>query len=402
MKQRPGLIGDYRSDAVIFRSGVQKFWIGLLMVAVVFLAFGGRLGPLALSSDMLQLAVVAVFASIGAIGLNIVSGMAGQVSLGHAFFLGLGAFTAAVLGGVEGTAPALDPVTGELIDKVVLAGYQLDMIIWLPAAGLVAALAGLLVAPLATRLRGMYLAFVTLGLVFLGDHIFREAEFFTGGAFVGRTTAELSLGGFRFDQHGDVLGVYLEKNQKLLLLGLALLVVMGLAAKNLFRSKVGRAMAAIRDRDIAAEIMGINLGRYKLIAFVISSFYAGIAGALLWSVVGRLQPEQFGFLLSIKYIAMILIGGIATVSGAIMGAFFLTFLPKIVEWMAGFSLDLGFFTISVPFLSDEVASGTLTVSQFEQILFGAMIIGFLIFEPLGLYGIWIRIRNYWKAWPFSY
>jgi branched-chain amino acid transport system permease protein len=402
MRQRPGLIGDYRSDAVIFSSGVQKTWIGVLMVASVFLAFGGRLGPLSLSSDVLQLAVVAVFASVGAIGLNIVSGTAGQISLGHAFFLGLGAFTAAVLGGVEGTAPALDPITGELIEVVVLAGYQLDMIIWLPAAGLVAALAGLIVAPVATRLRGMYLAFVTLGLVFLGDHIFREAEFFTGGAFVGRTTAELSLGGFRFDEHGDVFGVYLVKNQKLLLLGLVLLVVMGLAAKNLFRSKVGRAMAAIRDRDIAAEIMGINLARYKLIAFVISSFYAGIAGALLWSVVGRLQPEQFGFMLSIKYIAMILIGGVATVSGAIMGAFFLTFLPKAVEWMAGFSLDLGFMTISVPFLSDEVASGMLTVSQFEQILFGAMIIGFLIFEPLGLYGIWIRIRNYWKAWPFSY
>ena len=124
---------------------------------------------MALSSDMLQLAVVAVFASIGAIGLNIVSGMAGQISLGHAFFLGLGAFTAAALGGVEGTAPALDPITGELTTQVVLAGFQLDMIIWLPAAGLVAALAGLLVAPLATRLRGMYLAFVTLGLVFLGD-----------------------------------------------------------------------------------------------------------------------------------------------------------------------------------------------------------------------------------------
>ena len=114
MRQRPGLIGDYRSDAVIFGSGVQKTWIGLLMAATLFMAFGGSLGPIALSSDMLQLAVVAVFASIGAIGLNIVSGMAGQISLGHAFFLGLGAFTAAVLGGVEGPAPALDPVTGEL------------------------------------------------------------------------------------------------------------------------------------------------------------------------------------------------------------------------------------------------------------------------------------------------
>jgi len=304
MRNRPSLIGDYRSDAVVFRSGVQKLWIGLTMVGAVFLAFGGAVGPVRLEGELLLLVVTAVFASIGAIGLNIVTGMAGQVSLGHAFFIGLGAFTAAVLGGVEGTAPALDPETGELIEKVVLAGYQLDMLIWLPAAGLVAALAGLIVAPVATRLRGLYLAFVTLGLVFIGDHIFREAEYFTGGAFVGRTTAKMSVLGFRFDEAGSVFGVALAKNQKLLLLGLILLLVMGLAAKNLFRSKVGRAMAAVRDRDIAAEVMGIGLARYKLIAFVTSSFYAGIAGALLYTMVGRIQPEAFGFPLSIDYIAI--------------------------------------------------------------------------------------------------
>ncbi len=396
MRRRPGLIGDYRSDAVIFRSGVQKAWIGLLVVVVFFLAFGGTLGPIALRAEWLNLAATAVFASIGAIGLNIVTGMAGQVSLGHAFFLGIGAFTAAVLGGVQGTTPALDPVTGETIEKVILAGYQLDMIIWLPAAGLVAALAGLIVAPVATRLRGLYLAFVTLGLVFLGDHIFREAKLFTGGGFVGRSTAKMSLFGFRFDEPGEVFGVYLVKNQKLLLLGLVLLIIMGLAAKNLFRSKVGRAMAAIRDRDIAAEIMGINLTKYKTIAFVVSSFFAGVAGGLLYSVVGRLQPEGFGFLLSIEYIAMILIGGVATVSGAIMGAVFLKLaLPKLVEWLAGLPLvDL--------VISTQPQQGVLDVFQFERFLFGLLIIGFLIFEPLGLYGIWIRIRNYWKAFPFSY
>ncbi|MBU1226064.1 MAG: branched-chain amino acid ABC transporter permease [Actinobacteria bacterium] len=396
MRNRPALIGDYRSDAVVFRSGVQRVWMGLLLVAAVFLTFGGSLGPIRLEGEWVVLAATAVFASIGAIGLNVVTGMAGQVSLGHAFFLGMGAFTAAVLGGVEGTAPALDPVTGELIQKVVLAGYQLDMLIWLPAAGLVAALAGFIVAPVATRLRGLYLAFVTLGLVFIGDHIFREAEYFTGGAFVGRAPAEMSLLGFRFDKPGEVFGVFLGKNQKLLLLGVVLLVVMGLAAKNLFRSKVGRAMAAVRDRDIAAEIMGIGLARTKTIAFVISSFYAGIAGALLYAVVGRLQPEGFGFALSIDYIAMILIGGVATVSGAIMGAFFLKMvLPKVVVWLAGLPLvDL--------VISPEVGRGVFDTHQFERILFGLLIIGFLIFEPLGLYGIWIRIRNYWKAWPFSY
>ena len=391
MRLRPGLVGDYRSDAGIFRSVTQRTWFVALLVVAVYLGGGGKLGPIGLSSDVLIFTVTALFASVGAIGLNIITGMAGQISLGHAFFLGLGAFTAAILGGVEQTRPAVD-AAGNAITETVLVGFNLDMIIWLPAAGLVAALAGMIVAPVATRLRGMYLAFVTVGLVFLGEHIFREASTLTGGAFVGRPTAEASLFGFRFDEAGEVFGLYLSKGQKLYFLGLILLVVMGLAAKNLFRARVGRALAGIRDRDIAAEMMGIPLTRYKTIAFVVSSFYAGIAGALLFAIVGRLTAEGFGFLLSIRYIAMILIGGVATVTGSIMGAFFITFLPKVVEWLGGF----------IPFISLSPTGGMLTVSQFEQILYGLFLIGFLIFEPMGLYGIWIRVRNYWKAWPFSY
>jgi branched-chain amino acid transport system permease protein len=394
MRLRPGLVTDYRSDAAVFRSVTQRIWFGLLLAAAVYLGGGGSLGPIRLSSDITMLLVYALFASIGALGLNIVTGMAGQVSLGHAFFLGLGAYTAAVLGGVEQTRQVMDPATGQQVTEVVLRGFGLDMLIWLPAAGIIAALAGLIVAPVATRLRGLYLAFVTLGLVFLGEHIFREAKTLTGGAGNGRPTAEHRMLGFRFDEDGEVFGLWMSKQQKLFFLGLFLLIVMGLAAKNLFRSRVGRALAAIRDRDIAAEMMGIPLGRYKLIAFTISSFYAGIAGALFWAVVGRLTAEGFNFLLSIKYIAMILIGGVATVSGSIMGAFFIVFLPKVVEWLAG-----------LPGLSQVISkdpAGMINTFQFEQILFGLFIVGFLILEPMGLYGIWIRVRNYWKGWPFSY
>jgi len=394
MRLRPGLMTDYRSDAGIFRSVTQRIWFGLLLVLAVYLGGGGTLGPIRLSSDIMTLLVYAMFASIGALGLNIVTGMAGQVSLGHAFFLGLGAYTAAVMGGVEQTRQVVDAATGQEVTEVVLRGFGLDMLIWLPAAGLIAALAGLIVAPVATRLRGLYLAFVTLGLVFLGEHIFREAKTLTGGAGNGRPTAEHRMLGFRFDQDGDVFGIWMTRQQKLFFLGLFLLIVMGLGAKNLFRSRVGRALAAIRDRDIAAEMMGIPLGKYKLIAFTISSFYAGIAGALFWAVVGRLTAEGFNFLLSIKYIAMILIGGVATVSGSIMGAFFIVFLPKVVEYLAG-----------LPGLSHVISkdpAGMINTFQFEQILFGLFIVGFLILEPMGLYGIWIRVRNYWKGWPFSY
>jgi branched-chain amino acid transport system permease protein len=391
MRLRPGLVTDYRADAGVLRSVTQRIWFVLLLILAVYLGVGGRIGPLGLSSDVLLLAVTALFASIGAIGLNVITGMAGQISLGHAFFLGLGAFTAAVLGGVEVTRPAVD-AAGNALTQTVLVGFNLDMIIWLPAAGLVAALAGFVVAPVATRVRGMYLAFVTLGLVFLGEHIFKAAASLTGGAGLGRPTAEVSLFGFRFDEAGEVFGIYLSKMQKLYFLGFILLLIMGLGAKNLFRSKVGRALAGIRDRDIAAEMMGIPLTRYKTIAFTVSSCYAGIAGALLYAVVGRLMAENFGFLLSIKYIAMILIGGVATVTGSIMGAFFITFLPKVVEWMSSF----------IPFITTSPTGSGFTAVQFEQVLYGLFLIGFLIFEPMGLFGIWIRVRNYWKAWPFSY
>jgi branched-chain amino acid transport system permease protein len=400
MRNRPGLVVDYPTDSAIFRSNVQRFWFVVLLVATVVLGLGGTI-PLipgmvdfSLKGDLLLLGVSALFASIGAIGLNIVTGFAGQVSLGHAFFLGIGAFTAAVLGGVEVTRQVVDLDTGQFVEKTVNLGLGLDIIIWLPAAGLMAALLGLIVAPVAFRLRGLYLAFVTLGLVFLGEHVFREAETFTGGVGIGRDTAVPSLLGFRFDQPGEVFGVFLSKNQKLFFLGLALLLILGLAAKNLARSRIGRALAAVRDRDIAAEMMGIPLARYKMIAFVVSSFYAGVAGGLLFAAIGRIDPGQFNLLLSIEYIAMVLIGGVATVSGSIMGAVFITFLPRIVRWLAGFGI--------FGFISTAPTGGFLSLAQVEQILFGGLIVLFLILEPLGLYGIWIRVRNYWKAWPFSY
>lgn len=400
MRRRPGLIADYRRDTAIFRNNVQRLWMAILLVLVVLMGLGVGIPlvpgvvSLSLKSDLLLVAIGALFASIGAIGLNIVTGFAGQVSLGHAFFLGIGAFTASVLGGTEVTRQVVDLSTGQFVEKTVLIGHGLDMIIWLPAAGLAAAFAGLLVAPVAFRLRGLYLAFVTLGLVFLGEHLFREADVLTGGVGVGRDTAIPSLFGFRFDQDGSVFGVFLSKEQKLFFLGLGLLIIMALAAKNFVRSRVGRALAAVRDRDIAAEMMGISLTRYKTIAFVVSSFYAGVAGALLYSAIGRLEPGSFNLLLSIKYIAMVLIGGVATVSGSIMGAVFITFLPKIVRWMA----TLWIFG----FISESPSGGFVTAAQFEQVLFGLLIVGFLIVEPLGLYGIWIRVRNYWRAWPFSY
>ena len=186
----------------------------------------------------------------------------------------------------------------------------------------------MLVAPLATRLRGLYLAIVTLGLVFIGEHIFGEWSDLTGGAGVGREAAVPELFGYDFNAG---LRDCLTEDQNLYLLMLVLLLVFALGARNLARSRVGRAFAAVRDRDMAAEMMAINLPRTKTLAFGISSFYAGCAGALIYTIIGFFEPSSFSLLLSVQFIAMVLIGGAGTVSGTIMGALFISLLPTLTR-----------------------------------------------------------------------
>ena len=175
------------------------------------------------------------------------------------------------------------------------------------------------------------------------------------------------------------------------LLMLVLLILFAVPARNLARSKVGRALEAVRDRDVAAEAAGVSLRRYKMIAFSVSSFYAGCAGALLFTVSGFFDPGSFGLLLSVQYIAMIMIGGLGTISGSIMGAIFISMLPWMTRQVVHY----------VPLVSSNPAD-TFNLLHLETLLYGLLIVAFLIFEPRGLYGIWTRIRNYWKGWPFSY
>jgi branched-chain amino acid transport system permease protein len=340
---------------------------------IIILLVLGLAAPMVLTDRWLALLITCCIAAIGAIGLGLITGYAGQVSLGHAFFFGIGAYTAAVVSG--------DP------EERVLGFGITNMLVWLPAAGVVALIAGVLVAPLATRLRGLYLAIVTLGLVFIGQHIFGEWRSLTGGTGVGREGAKFELFGYSLTDT-DAIGT---KEQKVFWAVLILLIIFTLAARNLARSKVGRAFNAIRDRDIAAGVMGVNLVRYKTVAFAISSFYAGCAGALLYAHIGFFEPGSFSLLTSVLYIAMVLIGGAGTISGAIAGAFFITLLPTFTRWLQPL----------IPFISAD-ASKIPNIFQVEQILYGVLVIGFLIFEPRGLFGIWIRMRTYWKTWPFSY
>jgi branched-chain amino acid transport system permease protein len=354
----------------IFNTRVKKFWIffGVLGVLVI---------PFLVQRDMVALITTVFIYAIGGIGLNLLTGFAGQVSLGHAFFLGIGAYTGAVLG-------------GESRGNVIGLGW--DMAIWLPLAGLVPAVIALTIAPLAARVRGLYLAILTLGLVFIGEHIFKEATPITGGAGVGRAPAEPVLFGFNLFANQEIFGVKLDRFSVYYFGVFVIFVVMALAARNLTRSRFGRSFAAVRDRDIAAEVMGISLLKMKSLAFAVSAFYAGIAGALLSVVIGRISPETWNIFLSIDFLAVIFIGGLASITGTIFGAIFVVMLPKLVNTLTGY----------LPIESGVGQGALLNVFEIQSIIFGLLIIVFVILEPRGLYGLWIRLRNYFKAWPFSF
>ncbi len=368
---RPELYSDYAADMALLNTPAKRSWSAAILTGALAL-------PLVLDRDLMGLATLVVVYAIAGIGLNLVAGYAGQLSLGHAFFMGLGAYTAALIGGAPGGGAR---------------GYGLDLLVWLPMAALVPAAFGWLVAPLAARVKGLYLAILTLGLLFVGEHVFKEAAWLTGGAGLGRAPAEPVVLGLDLYAPRTWFGRDVAAEGVFYLFCLLLLVLLGVLARNLARSRTGRAFAAVRDRDIAAEVMGVPLMRTKRLAFTLSSAYAGIAGALLTVLLGYTTPERWNLLLSIDFLAVVLIGGVATVTGPIAGAAFVVLMPRLIETFAG----------SIPFVATTVgAPGILNVFQLQRMLFGVMIVVFLVLEPRGLFGLWIRVRNYFRAWPFSY
>jgi len=368
---RPELYSDYASDQAIWNTPAKRWSTAAILLVALAL-------PWFLDRDLMGLAALVVVYAISGIGLNIISGYAGQISLGHALFMGIGAYTAALLGG--------SPTN-------LVRGFELDLLIWLPMAGIVPALVGWLIAPIAARVRGLYLAILTLGLLFVGEHILKEMKWLTGGSGLGRKPAEPTVLGFEIWSRRTVFGTELSAVGSFYLFALVVLIVLAVLARNIARTRQGRAFSAVRDRDIAAEVMGVPLLRTKRLAFTLSSFYAGIGGALLTIIFGFTTPERWNLLLSIDFLAVVLIGGAATITGPIIGAAFVVLMPRFIETFAG----------SLPFISTTVGgSGILNVFQLQRLLFGAMIVLFLVLEPRGLFGVWIRIRNYFKAWPFSY
>jgi branched-chain amino acid transport system permease protein len=367
MRRNPDMIIEYKQDLRLFRTRSSQ--VAVLALAVVWLAL-----PMQMEDAWLAiLNSVAVFA-IGGIGLNLLTGYTGQVSLGHAFFLAVGAFTAAFLG---------------------KNGWPMP--VWLLAAVAFGALTGALIGPVALRLHGNYLAIVTIGLLFLGEHILTQWSTVSGGGRGTPARVDLMLGPINFDKL-SFLGTSYSRVQGRFWLVWALVALVALVAKNLTRSRPGRAMQAIRDRDIAAEVVGVSLLRYKLGAFAVSSGMAALAGALLaTTVLNHVTPTQFGeaagLVLSIQFVAVIIIGGMGTIYGSILGAFVVGGLPLLIQK----------FSSSLPFLKQgSSGGGFVTVASFNNALFGILVIIFLLAEPLGLAGVWMRMKAYFKSWPFSY
>jgi len=341
--------------------------LGVVAALVVVVAY-----PALADARWMSVANLALVSIVGSTALMILTGFCGQVSLGHAAFLALGAYTAAVL------------------------GEQLHLPFWLglPAGGLVAAFAGLLVGPFALRLRGLYLALVTLGLVFLVNHVLLSAHDLTHGISgiavpmhvgFGGADGESSLGAFSATTQLGPIELDFSRKLYAVFCTVALLTV--LLAHNLRRSRLGRAMMAVRDSDLAASALGVNPARTKVLAFGISSFLAGVAGAMFAFQQQYITIEPpFDLNMSVQYIAMIVLGGIGTVFGAVAGALAFVFLTPLAQ-------DVG---RHVPFLSE------LSSAQQSTVLFCLVVAAFLIWEPLGLFGIWLEIKRYFLTWPFSY
>jgi branched-chain amino acid transport system permease protein len=329
--------------------------------------------PLYLESFWLQSGLFAMVAIIGAIGLTLLVGTGGQLSLAHAFFLAVGAYGYCFLAGDSSS-----------IGTQSTTGLGLPPVVAMAGAGLLAGLAGALFSPIAGRLRGIYLGVASLGLVFIGQHILFNAGGVTGG-FNGRDAGVFDLFGFSFgddDPSLSVLGVDFGGLERLWYLGLALVGLAYWFARNLTRGRQGRALEGVRDSEVAAASMGVDVARHKAAIFTISSVYAGVAGALYALVFERVVPETFGLGLSLDYLVMIVLGGLGSIPGAAAGAVIVTLLPQF----------LTHYSESLPLLSEPGAGDGLTPPQAARLLYGAAIVAVLLFAPSGLAGLRRRRR----------
>jgi branched-chain amino acid transport system permease protein len=339
----------YARDMAIVRTKTHWF----LLIAFLIVLFTT---PLYFGNYWLGVCNLIGITLIAAVGLNILVGYCGQLSIGHAGFIAVGAYTSAIL-------------TNRL---------ELPFLVGLICAGIMAGIIGLIFGIPSVRVKGFYLAITTIAAQFIIIWVINHWSL-TGG-FTGIKVPYASIGGYEFRS---------EASQFYLIMVIAALVTF--LAKNIARTKVGRAFIAIRDNDLAAEVMGINLLFYKLLAFFIGCFLAGIAGALLAHWIGFLNAEQFSLTESILYIGMIIIGGLGTTLGPILGVVFIRLLQQVLTVMAVPWLESTFTAMPAGF-----ATGV------TPMLFGLAIVLFLVLEPRGLAHRWALFKAAYRLWPFSY
>jgi len=433
MLGRPLLRTSYEQDSALLPSAFQKGAMAALLIGLVLMGLGAPIlsdiPEALLGGTWINPVTNLLPIAIAALGFNILVGVTGQVSIGHAFFMGVGAYTAVGLGGTGDGVKACVPFHDELglLDQAGQCGLGLPIWIWLPAAGIAAACVGIFISPAAVKVRGLYLAIVTVGLVFIGLHLGRMLPEYAGDFESGRRWPSLDLKIWKeetalvqMNEDGKWFGlIHLSEEQKQFFFLLALVIVFTVLAKNIIRSRTGRALQAIRDRDIAAEVMGVPEFKYKMIGFAISSFYAGIGGALFASYNGRMSPINWSLFLSVDFIAILLIGGVGTIVGTLLGTVFVELIPELVKtftewlgeqtqtggplgWVANLVLTEGPDDFGAISLAVGSPGWPMSVFFWNLVIYGLLIIIFLIFEPLGLFGIWTKVRNYWKRWPFSY
>jgi len=338
----------YEKDMALRRTPMMRYRI-YLVIAVVLIF------PFLADGYQLTLANQIGIAAIGAVGLNILTGFTGQISLGQGAFMAVGAYS-----------------SGLLVTRMGMPWW-----ITIPIACLVTAVVGAIFGIPSLRLKGLYLAIATLAAQQIIEWLITHWSALTGGVEA-LVVPSPHLFGARLNSDFNFYWVIL-----------IFLVFTVMYTVNLFRTKVGRAFIAIRDQDIAATVMGVNVFRYKLLAFATSSFFVGLSGALLAQYRGIVNYERFTIDTSIFYLAVVIIGGLGSISGSIYGAIFMTLLPAVLTNIGrALSGPLPALANILPFL--------------QQAVFGLTIILFLVFEPEGIAKIWRNIKDYFRLWPFSY
>jgi branched-chain amino acid transport system permease protein len=344
---------DYYEDIQLLDSKVLWFWFIMLIASLIIL-------PFLIPNYYIYMANYMAINVIVTIGLNILVGYTGQISLGHAGFFGIGAY----------------------LTVLSMTNLHIPFPLALVLAAMVSAFFGFLIGLPALRLEGPYLAIATLGFGMAITQVIGRWQIF--GGRMGLETPSLNL-----------FSYVLESDRELYFLIIPVAFLLTMAARNLMKTRVGRAFIAIRDSDIAAETMGVNLVFYKTLAFAISAFYAGIAGGLFAFLIGFINPSTFNFILSIYFLAFVIVGGLGSIFGSIMGGIVMTWLMLVLDKVQ----ELPYLGTVLLSFSERWMSVT-GLPNIASIIFGLIIVLLVVFEPLGLYGFWIRTKIYWKTWPF--